>query len=209
MNSLELLYLGGAAIFAATGVLAAARQDMDLLSLVIIGIVTAVGGGTLRDLMLDVQVFWIGDPLTVSVAAAAAVLTFFLELRARVAEQVLLYLDGIATAMFAILATEKTLLLGHGPAIALVMGVITAIGGGLLRDIITGHPTVLMRREIYITPVLAGGLLHLALRTSTSLPSDTIVVVSIVLVAALRVAALRFGWAFPTWLTYRGGPGER
>ena len=209
LNSLELLYLGGAAIFAATGVLAAARQDMDLLSLVIIGIVTAVGGGTLRDLMLDVQVFWIGDPLTVSVAAAAAVLTFFLELRARVAERVLLYLDGIATAMFAILAAEKTLLLGHDPAIALVMGVITAIGGGLLRDVITGHPTVLMRREIYITPVLAGALLHLALRTGTRLPSDTVVVASIVLAAALRVAALRFGWAFPIWLTYRGGPDGR
>jgi uncharacterized membrane protein YeiH len=159
--------------------------------------------------MLDVQVFWIGDPLTVTVAAAAAVLTFFLELRARVAEQVLLYLDGIATALFAILATEKTLLFGYDPAIALVMGIITAIGGGLLRDVITGHPTVLMRREIYITPVLAGGLLHLALRTRTNLPSDTIVVVSIVLVALLRVAALRFGWAFPTWLTYRGGPGDR
>lgn len=203
------MYLGGAAVFAATGVLAAARQDMDLLSLVIIGIVTAVGGGTLRDLMLDVQVFWIADPLTVSVAAAAAILTFFLERRARITEQVLLNLDGIAMAVFAILATEKTLLLGHGPAIALVMGVITAIGGGLLRDVITGHPTVLMRREIYITPVLAGGVLHIALRSSTSLPRDTIVVASIVLVAALRVAALRYGWAFPAWLTYRGGAGKR
>ncbi len=209
MNSLELLYLGGAAIFAATGVLAAARQDMDLLSLVIIGIVTAVGGGTLRDLMLDVEVFWIEDPLTVVVAAAAAVLTFFMERRARVTEQVLLYLDGIATAMFAILATEKTLLLGHDPGIALVMGVITAIGGGLLRDVITGHPTVLMRREIYITPVLAGGLLHLALRSGTNLPPTSIAIASIVLVAAFRVTALRFGWAFPPWLTYRGGPGSR
>lgn len=181
---------------------------MDLLSLVIIGIVTAVGGGTIRDLMLDVEVFWIGNPITVSVAAVAAVLTFFMERRARVTEQMLLYLDGIATALFAILATEKTLLLGHHPSIALVMGVITAVGGGLLRDVITGHPTVLMRREIYITPVLAGGLLYLLLRSGTSLPSTSIVVASIVLVAALRVAALRFGWAFPVWLTYRGGPGR-
>ncbi len=209
MNSLELLYLGGAAIFAATGVLAAARQDMDLLSLVIIGIVTAVGGGTMRDLMLDVEVFWISNPLTVYVASAAAVLTFFMERRARVTEKGLLYLDGIATALFAILATEKTLDLGHAPGIALVMGVITAIGGGLVRDVITGHPTVLMRRELYITPVLAGGLLHLALRGNTNLEPSTIAVASIILVAAIRVAALRFGWAFPAWLTYRGGSGRR
>jgi uncharacterized membrane protein YeiH len=209
MNNLELLYLGGAAIFAATGVLAAARQDMDLLSLVIIGIVTAVGGGTMRDLILDVEVFWITDPLTVYVAAAAAVMTFFMERRARVTEQELLYLDGIATALFAILATEKTLHLGHDPGIALVMGVVTAVGGGLLRDMITGHPTVLMRREIYITPVLAGGLLHLALRGSTDLDPSAVAVASILLVAVIRVAALRYGWVFPTWLTYRGGPGRK
>lgn len=209
MNSLEFLYLGGAAIFAATGVLAAARQDMDLLSLVIIGIVTAVGGGTMRDLILDVEVFWITNPLTVYVAAAAAVLTFFMERRARITEKELLYLDGIATALFAILATEKTLQLGHDPGIALVMGVITAVGGGLLRDMITGHPTVLMRREIYITPVLAGGLLHLALRGGTDLDPSTVAVASIILIAAIRLAALRFGWAFPAWLTYRGGPGRR
>lgn len=181
MNSLEFLYLAGAAIFAATGVLAAARQDMDLLSLVIIGIVTAVGGGTMRDLILDVEVFWITNPLTVYVAAAA-VMTFFMERRARVTEQGLLYLDGIATALFAILAIEKTLLLGHDPGIALVMGVITAVGGGLL---------------------------HLALRGNTNLDPSTVAVASILLVAAIRVAALRFGWAFPSWLTYRGGPGGK
>ena len=154
---------------------------MDLLSLVIIGIVTAFGGGTLRDLMLDVEVFWVGSPLTVSVAA---VVTFFMERSARVTEKALLCLDGIA----------------------LVMGVITAIGGGLLRDVITCHPTVLMRREIYITPVLGGGLLHLTLRSGTSLSPTSVAVASIILVAALRVAALPFGWAFPAWLTYRGGP---
>jgi uncharacterized membrane protein YeiH len=66
-----------------------------------------------------------------------------------------------------------------------------------------------MRRELYITPVLAGGLLHLALRSGTNLTPSTIAVASIILVAAIRVATLRFGWAFPLWLTYRGGPGTR
>ena len=210
MNSLEFMYVGGAAIFAATGVLAAARKDMDLLSLVIIGIVTAVGGGTLRDLMLDVQVFWIGDPLTVSVAAAAAVLTFFLELRARVAEQVLLYLDGIATAMFAILATEKTLLLGPRSCHR-------AGHGRHHRD---RRRTVARRHHRPPDGAdAARDLYHAGPRRRTAAPyvahqhepaaSDTSWSLSIVLVAALRVAALRFGWAFPTWLTYRGGPGER
>ncbi len=202
MTLSTLLLHTGTAVFAITGVLAAARQNMDILSLIVIGVVTAIGGGTLRDMMLGVPVFWLHDASYVSVSALAALGTFFLESRFRATERALLHLDGIATAVFAILATEKTLQLGYGTGVALVMGVITGIGGGLLRDVITGHATILLRRELYMTPILAGGLLFVAL-THAAVEHGVASLAAVLVVAAIRIAALRFGWEFPLWLTYR------
>ena len=106
------LFLLATAVFSITGVLAAARQNMDVLGLVIIGMVTAIGGGTLRDVMLDVPVFWLADPTYTIVAAIAAALTFFFERRFRATEQALLYLDGVATAIrrsvIAMISAEST-----------------------------------------------------------------------------------------------------
>jgi uncharacterized membrane protein YeiH len=193
----------GTAVFAVTGVLAAARQNMDVLSLIVIGVVTAVGGGTIRDLLLDVPVFWLADPTYLGVSALAALATFFLERRFRATERALLYLDGIATALFAVLATDKALALGHSTGVALVMGVITGIGGGLLRDVITGHATILLRRELYMTPILVGGLLYIQLRAAAILDPGRTILIAVVLIAAVRIGAIRFDWEFPGWLTYR------
>jgi uncharacterized membrane protein YeiH len=198
-----LLLQTGTAVFAITGVLAAARQNMDILSLVVIGIVTAIGGGTLRDMMLGVPVFWLGDANYLGVSALAALGTFFLEQHFRATERALLHLDGIATALFAILATDKALQLGHGTGVALVMGVITGIGGGLLRDVITGHATILLRRELYMTPILAGGLLFVLLSRTAAVEHGVATLAAVVVVAGIRIGALRFGWEFPAWLTYR------
>ena len=115
----------------------------------------------------------------------------------------LLYLDGIATALFAVLATDKALALGHSTGVALVMGVITGIGGGLLRDVITGHATILLRRELYMTPILVGGLLYIQLRAAAILDPGRTILIAVVLIAAVRIGAIRFDWEFPGWLTYR------
>src|SRR5512138_1491983 len=115
MTSNEILFLIGAAIFAITGVLAAARQNMDVMSFVIVGVVTAIGGGTLRDVMLDTQVFWLHEPAYLYVASGAAIATFFFEQFFRASFRAFLYLDALGTAVFAVLATEKTLRLGFGP----------------------------------------------------------------------------------------------
>lgn len=204
MSSLTYALLQiGTAVFAITGVLAAARQDMDVLSLIVIGVVTAVGGGTIRDLLLDVPVFWIGDANYLGVSALAALGTFVFERRFRATERALLYLDGLATALFAVLATDKALALGHGAGVALVMGVITGIGGGLLRDVITGHATILLRRELYMTPILVGGMLYMQLRAAAVLDPGQTMLIAVALIATVRIGAIRFDWEFPAWLTYR------
>lgn len=198
-----VLFYVGAAVFAVTGVLAAARQNMDVLSFVIIGVVTAVGGGTLRDLMLDEPLFWLEDSSFLYVAALAAVATFFFEQRFRATLRAFLYLDAIATALFTVLAIEKTLRLGFESGIAVVMGVITGIGGGVIRDVLTGQPTILMRRELYMTPILLGGALYAGLRAMTPLDAATVGWLALLVIVAVRLGAIRWGWAFPDWLTYR------
>lgn len=203
MSANELLFLIATGVFAVTGVLAAARQNMDVMSFVIIGVVTAIGGGTLRDLMLDVQVFWLHDPAFLYVASAAAVATFFFERVFRATYNGLLYFDAVATAVFTILAIEKTLKLGLSPGIAVVMGVITGIGGGIIRDLLTGQPTILMRRELYMTPIIIGGILYVGARYVVDLPQLYISLIAMTVIATVRLGAIRWGWSFPDWLTYK------
>ncbi|HZF26126.1 MAG TPA: TRIC cation channel family protein [Steroidobacteraceae bacterium] len=203
MNAAELLFLLGTAVFAVTGVLAAARQNMDVMSFVIIGVVTAIGGGTLRDLMLDQPLFWLAQPAYLSVAAGAALATFFFERRFRATLRGFLYLDAIATALYTVLAIEKTLRLGFSAGVAVIMGVITGIGGGVIRDLMTGQPTILMRRELYMTPILLGGVFYIALRATNWLEPAYVSALAMLAIAGMRLGAIRWGWAFPDWLTYR------
>jgi uncharacterized membrane protein YeiH len=198
-----VLILIATGVFAITGVLAAARQNMDVLSFVVIGVVTAIGGGTIRDLMLGIELFWLHDPAFIYVASGAAIATFFFEGRFRQTYRALLYLDALATAVFTILAIEKTLRLGFGPGVAVGMGVITGIGGGIIRDLLTAQPTIIMRRELYMTPIIIGGALYVGARYVVDLPQFYISLLAIVVIAAVRLGAIRWGWAFPDWLTYR------
>jgi len=203
MSSNEILILIATAVFAVTGVLAAARQNMDVMSFVIIGVVTAIGGGTLRDMMLDSPVFWLQETAYLYVAAAAAVATFFFERVFRATYNALLYLDAFATAMFTVLAAEKTLRLGFGPGVAVVMGVITGIGGGLIRDLLVGQPTILFRRELYMTPLLIGGVLYVGARFVIDMPQLNVSLLAVGVITAVRFGAIRWRWGFPDWLTYR------
>lgn len=203
MSTYEILFQISTAVFAVTGVLAAARQNMDVMSFVIIGVVTAIGGGTLRDVILDAPVFWLQDPTFLFVASGAAVATFFFEQNFRSTYSALLYLDAVATAVFAVLAAEKTLRLGFSPGVAVVMGVITGIGGGIIRDLLTGQPTIIMRRELYMTPLLLGCAIYVGVRDRLAVEQLYLLLLSIAVIAAVRLGAIRWGWAFPDWLTYK------
>jgi uncharacterized membrane protein YeiH len=203
MTSNEILILIATAVFAVTGVLAAARQNMDVMSFVIIGVVTAIGGGTLRDVILGAPVFWLQDTAYLHVATAAAVATFFFERIFRATYNALLYLDALATAMFAVLATEKTMRLGFGPGVAVLMGVITGIGGGIIRDLLAGQPTILLRRELYLTPLLIGGVLYVGARKVVDMPQLYVSLFAMLVITGVRLGAIRWRWGFPDWLTYR------
>jgi uncharacterized membrane protein YeiH len=195
------LQMLGTAVFAVTGVLAVNRRGLDVFGGVVLGTVTSLGGGTIRDLIISAPVFWLGDTNYLAVAIAAALVAFFASRLVRTTFTLLLYLDALGAALFGIQATEKVLGLGHGPAIAVSMGVLTSIGGGLLRDVLAGRPTLLMSREIYATPILFGCTLYAVLRNTR--PGVTTLAVAVAVIFCIRAAAIRWHVEMPRWLTSR------
>lgn len=192
----------GTAVFAVTGVLAITRRGLDVFGAVVLGTVTALGGGTIRDLVLGAPVFWLGDLNYARTAIAASLVAFFASRSFAGTYPLLLYLDGLGTALFAVAAAEKVLALQFGPCVAVIMGVLTSIGGGLVRDVLAGRPTLLMSREIYATPVLIGCTLYVLMRAAGVEPRLHGVLACAV-IFIIRAAAIRWHIEMPAWLTSR------
>ena len=181
-------------VFAATGALAAARQDHDVVTFAFFAAATGIGGGTLRDLLLGVPVFWMADPtpLVICVSVGAGI---WLLGHTRWDEPVLLWLDAVGMAAFAVLGAAKSAELGHPAAVSLVMGVVTASAGGIIRDVVAGEPSILLRREIYVTAAaVAAGLFVLL---SPVIGPAAAGAAGFVAGFGLRAGALAFGWALP------------
>jgi uncharacterized membrane protein YeiH len=190
----------GIAVFAISGVIAVRRRGLDMFGALFLGIVTALGGGTLRDLVLGVPPIWMADFNYVWAACLGALAAFWFGWVFRSAFDAVLYLDALGAALFAIAAANKTLLLGHAAPVAVVMGLLTGIGGGLMRDVLAGRQTLLMSRDIYATPIMAGCVLFALLRLSppTSRNAD---LAGIVLIFTLRAVAIHWHLQMPAWLT--------
>lgn len=165
----DLIYglgLIGIAVFAISGALAAMRQEMDPFGLVVIAIVTAIGGGTIRDIILDVPVFWVTDPMSLYIAIAMAAITPFWGRMLESRMTFLVLADACGLALFAVTGTEKALSLGATPLVAVMMGVMTAAAGGVIRDVLCNEVPLVLKKELYALPAMIGGgclvVLHLA-----------------------------------------------
>lgn len=202
MNPILLLDYAGVAVFAATGALAASRRELDLIGFVFLAAVTGIGGGTVRDLVLGVPVFWITDHsyLIICVAAALAVYVAAPLQRYRL----LLWLDAVGLAAYGVFGAYKGLAVTGSPVVAVAMGMMTGTLGGILRDLLAGEPSVLMRPEIYVTAAMAGGAAYVAAASlGASLPLAA--AAGFALAFAVRGGALVFGWTLPR---YRPRPGR-
>ena len=158
------LDLAGVAVFAASGALAASRKQMDLVGFLLIATVTGIGGGTIRDLLLGTApVFWIAAPAYLFLCAGVATALFlaapFLESRFRA----LLWADAVGLATFCVIGAERALAAGAPAAVAVLMGVITATFGGLVRDVLCAEVPLILRKEIYATAAAAGALVYVGL----------------------------------------------
>jgi uncharacterized membrane protein YeiH len=201
MSIEQLFYLSdlfGVAVFAITGALMAGRKSMDLFGVLVIAIITALGGGTLRDLILDNHpVSWIRNDLYILVASLSAVGTvLWVRLTRPIHESSLLLADAFGLAVFTVIGTEVALQNQVPNSTAVIMGVMTGVAGGVMRDVICNEIPLIFKKEIYATACIAGSLTFILLRDlGTPHWLDTGIAMLVVLLT--RVAALRWGLALP------------
>ena len=201
---LTLLDYASVVVFALTGALAASRAQLDIVGFCFLACLTAVGGGTVRDLLLDRNpVFWIGDPGFILAACGAAVVVFLTAHMVESRIKLLVWLDSFALAVAVAAGTGVALVLGYPPLIVLLMGVTTGCLGGLLRDVVVNEvPVVLRQGELYATAALAGAAAALVLAAG-GLSEDLSLLGCATVTWVLRAGSLRFGWKLPV---YRSTP---
>lgn len=192
-----VLDYAGVTVFALTGALAAARDKQDIVTFWFFAVVTGIGGGTLRDLLIGAPVFWIGDATYLGIGLAAAIIVWFAAPHIE-RLKTLIWLDALGLATYAVIGAAKALSLGIDPFVAVAMGVLTATFGGVIRDVLAVQPSALLKREITISAALlaGGGFVALA---AAGLPPLWAGVVGGVAGFGLRAGAIHYGWSLPAF----------
>jgi uncharacterized membrane protein YeiH len=196
-SALVLLDYFGIAVFAVSGALVAAEKKQTLVTFIFFAVATGIGGGTLRDLRIGAPVFWIQSNIVLAICIAAGLLVWFMSSR-RFAGVALLWFDAAGIAAYATYGAAKALGFGVAPVPAFAMGVLTACAGGIIRDVLAGEPSILMRPELYVTAIaLSAGLFVLL----AVLGISTLVAVLIAGLAGfvLRGIAIQRGWSLPAY----------
>lgn len=197
------LGMAGTLAFAVTAVLAVAPRGIDAFGACVMGVITAVGGGTVRDVILDVPVFWASDLTYIWVAFGASLAAFAANTLFTRKEifSLMLYLDGVGAALFAVQAANKAWVLDFGrPVAPVILGIVTAIGGGLIRDVLAGRQTLLMTRELYAVPVLLGCTLFVVILDLFPEYRAAGGVACILCIFGFRAAAIHWKLVVPEWL---------
>jgi uncharacterized membrane protein YeiH len=189
--------------FAITAVLAIADRGVDIFGVMVLGVITAVGGGTVRDLLLGVQPFWVEDLVFVRVAIFSSLLAFVARSFFTQPQvfTLMLYLDGLGAALFGIQGAMKTYEMAFGwPLAPVILGVITAIGGGIMRDVIAGRKNLLMSTELYAIPVALGCLFLMASLHFYPHYAIEILIGCTAVTFLMRAAAIHWGLKMPAFL---------
>lgn len=194
------LDLFGVFVFALSGALAADRRGMDLFGFVAIALLPAIGGGTIRDLVLDAPVFWVGNPIYLWLVVAAALLTYVAAPAIQRVERRLLWADAVGLSVFCVAGAAKALALSGSATIAVALGVVTAVMGGIIRDVVCNEIPLVLRQDIYATAAFAGALVFVALN-ALGLQDSVSIWAGAGACFAVRASALVWGWSLPS----RGG----
>ena len=210
MGLLFVLNLLGAGVFAVSGVLAAGRKSLDLLGVIVVATVTAIGGGTLRDLLLDRHpIFWFREPEHLVVILAASLLTLVYLLFRRPPDRSLLIADALGLALFTVGGTQVAMAESLPGVICIIMGVMTGVAGGVVRDILTAEiPLILRRGHLYATASITGASLYLLL-AHAGIPGPLPTLVGMVAVVLLRFASILWGLRLPVFTLAETADDER
>jgi uncharacterized membrane protein YeiH len=202
---LQLLDILAAVVFAVSGALVASRKGMDVMGFMWFAVITGVGGGTVRDLILDVPVFWVRHPVHVSACLVTAVVMHFVAPRVESRFRTLLWFDAFGLALVTVAGTVKAVDVGAAPLVAIAMGAVTGCVGGMIRDTLGHVPSVLLGHEIYVTASVLGACTYVGLNALAigRLPAA---MAGFLVTFVVRSFAIKFGWSLPV---YRGSKRER
>ncbi len=193
----------GVIVFAISGALVASRKQMDIVGFALLGTVTGIGGGTLRDLLLGQgPVFWVREPAYLIVCVIVSGVVFVTAHIPESRYRVLLWFDALGLALFAVTGAERALMAGSGPVVAVAMGVITATFGGIIRDMLGNESPVVLSREVYVTAALIGASVFIVL-SAYGLGRESALGAGLLAGLVVRGMALRWGWSLPR---YRARP---
>lgn len=194
-----IFWLGslGIAAFATSGALAAMRSELDPFGLVVIAMVTSVGGGTLRDMILDAPVFWVTDPTALYIALFFAAITPFWGQFLESRKNVLILADAIGLAIFAVTGTEKALSYFADPTVAIAMGVMSAAAGGMIRDILCNEIPLVLKKELYALPAIAGGSCFVIM-DYFSMDKMQTVIIACGITLLIRLVAIKYSVSLPS-----------
>lgn len=205
MSILEFLDYLAIAVFAATGALSASRKQLDIVGFIFLAALTGIGGGTFRDVILgQLPVFWVRNPNYMLVCLASGILVYFTAHLIESRYKLLLWLDAIGLSAYAALGAAMGLAATGSPVVAIVTGMLTSAFGGVLRDIVAGEPSVLLRPEIYVSAALAGAAVFTG-ASALGLGQLGCFAAAMATCLVIRGGALIFGWTFPV---YKGRPGR-
>ena len=201
---ISVLDIMGVMVFAATGALVASRKEMDLIGFGLMACLTGVGGGTLRDVLLSRPVFWIADPIAIWICLAIALLLFFTAHRVQRRYPVLLWADAVGISLYGVMGAELARQSGAGPLVAIVMGMMMATFGGLLRDVVCGEMTLVLRKEVYVTAAALAAAMHIGI-SALGVSTEISMMVGMAAGFSLRALGIVKGLSLPS---YKARPGR-
>lgn len=191
--------LAGVAVFAISGTLMAYRKHLDGFGVLVLASVTAIGGGTVRDVTLDLPVFWVADQsFLIAIFIAAAMTILWLRYHPEIPRRTLLLADAVGLAFVVVMATQKALDHGTTAMIAVVMGTITGCFGGLIRDVMCNEIPLVLRGELYATAAIIGAVVYTQC-LSLGVEAYTSMILSMVIILLCRLAAIKWDLHFPVF----------
>ncbi|MCB0686233.1 MAG: trimeric intracellular cation channel family protein [Saprospiraceae bacterium] len=196
MDLINFIDYSGTLVFAISGVLAGVDRKYDLFGAFMLGFVTAVGGGTLRDLLIgSTPVAWMQNQIYVYLIISAIPICYVLKNPIQKMKRSWFLFDTIGIGLFTILGLQKTLSFGLSPLIAIMMGVVSAVFGGVIRDVLSNQSPLIFRKEIYAFACLAGAVLFII--SDHFFAENISMVISIISVIVIRLLAIKYKWSLP------------
>jgi len=186
----------GIFVFALSGALAAARKEMDIFGFAVLALMPAIGGGTLRDLVLDLPVFWVEHSRPIVIALAAALVAWVAERHVASRRRLIVWADALGLALFAAVGAEKAWVATGDHLIAVMMGVTTGVAGGMIRDIIANEVPLILQQDIYATAAVVAAAAFV-LASSAGAPAPWPLLAGIAAGFAVRACAIAWNWSLP------------